>query len=323
MKYTMKDIAKECNVGVMTVSRAFRNDASIKPETRKKVLEVAEKHAYIPNISARNLKSSGSRVIGWIIPNVNNSFYLNLIPYIQERLNANDYSLVVDFITSSTNEFDALQNIMASRPEVVISSEKCIKQYQNITEPIFDTKFIQFTGQNTDNNTPKLLINDNYGTQIATEHLICNGHKRIAFCGTGPRVEDYMQTMAENGLSYEGLVCPEANNITKLIDFFNKEKPTAVLSFGRGNIYVYAAITQAHLNIPNDISIVMYDDSSLAQLLDIDVIAHPMENVANELVHLILESVNLSSNDHVLSLINPTLIIRNSVKNISSCIEQY
>ena len=67
---TQKEIADKLNVSVMTVSKALRGHSDISPETTRKVLEIAERHAYVPNLLAKELLKRKSDVIGFIFPDI-------------------------------------------------------------------------------------------------------------------------------------------------------------------------------------------------------------------------------------------------------------
>ena len=72
---TIKDIAKICNVGISTVSRAINDDPGINEETKKRILKVIEEQNFVPNKSARNLKMTESKTIALLIKGTNNPFF--------------------------------------------------------------------------------------------------------------------------------------------------------------------------------------------------------------------------------------------------------
>ena len=82
---TIKDIAKECGVGVSTVSRALNNHPDINPETRKKILEVIERTGFILNNSARNLKRTDAICIAMLVKGITNPFFSKMIEIIEDE----------------------------------------------------------------------------------------------------------------------------------------------------------------------------------------------------------------------------------------------
>ncbi len=82
---TIKDIAKECGVGVSTVSRALNNHPDINPETRRKIMEVIERTGFIPNNSARNLKRTDAKCIAMLVKGITNPFFSKMIEIIEDE----------------------------------------------------------------------------------------------------------------------------------------------------------------------------------------------------------------------------------------------
>ena len=83
---TIKDIAKMCNVGISTVSRAINNDPGINPKTRARILKVIEEQNFVPNNSARNLKMTESNTIALLIKGTNNPFFQGMLPIFEQEL---------------------------------------------------------------------------------------------------------------------------------------------------------------------------------------------------------------------------------------------
>ena len=92
---TIKDIAKECGVGVSTVSRALNNHPDINPETRRKIMEVIERTGFIPNNSARNLKRTDAKCIAMLVKGITNPFFSKMIEIIEDEAKRKRYALVL------------------------------------------------------------------------------------------------------------------------------------------------------------------------------------------------------------------------------------
>ena len=88
---TIKDIAKICNVGISTVSRAINDDPGINKNTRERILKVIEEYHYVPNNSARNLKMSESNTIALLIKGIDNQFFQGMLKIYEEELKKIDY----------------------------------------------------------------------------------------------------------------------------------------------------------------------------------------------------------------------------------------
>ena len=103
---TIKDIAKECGVGVSTVSRALNNHPDINPETRKKILEVIEQTGFIPNNSARNLKRTDAKCIAMLVKGITNPFFSKMIEIIEDEAKRKRYALVLRHVDAQEDELD-------------------------------------------------------------------------------------------------------------------------------------------------------------------------------------------------------------------------
>ena len=103
---TIKDIAKECGVGISTVSRALKNHPDINPDTRKKIMEVIEKTGFIPNNSARNLKRTDAKCIAVLVKGITNPFFSNMIQIIEEETQRSKYALVLRHVEPHEDEVD-------------------------------------------------------------------------------------------------------------------------------------------------------------------------------------------------------------------------
>ena len=121
---TIRDIAKLAGVSVATVSRIINHSGKVRPETEKKVKKVIQETHYQPNQVARTLYQKRSRMIGIVVPNLNNTFYAQVINGIESILQGHNYSALVSFITSSdeTNYLEAIDNFKNNNVDGIITS---------------------------------------------------------------------------------------------------------------------------------------------------------------------------------------------------------
>ena len=95
---TIKDIAKICNVGISTVSRAINDDPGINKNTRERILKVIEEYHYVPNNSARNLKMTESNTIALLIKGIDNQFFQGMLKIYEAELKKIEYSFLIHAI---------------------------------------------------------------------------------------------------------------------------------------------------------------------------------------------------------------------------------
>ncbi len=116
-----QDVAKYANVSQATVSRAFREDVYINPETKKKVLRAAEELGYFPNYSARSLKQRKSGLIGVMLSDADNVFYNVLIKYIEKFFREKGLRLLLTYNDEDPRkERECLESMLSSRVEGAI-----------------------------------------------------------------------------------------------------------------------------------------------------------------------------------------------------------
>ena len=101
---TIKDIARECGVGVSTVSRALNNHPDINPETKEKILEVIKATGFVPNNSARYLKRSETNSIALLVKGITNPFFTRMIQVIEEGVEERKYTTILRHVGPMEDE---------------------------------------------------------------------------------------------------------------------------------------------------------------------------------------------------------------------------
>ena len=118
---TIKDIAKQCGVGVSTVSRAINDHPDINQDTRNKIMEVIKASNFIPNNSARNLKLSDTKTIAVLIKGIDNLFFQSMIKIFEEEIQARKYTFILHRVDSSQDEVEvALELIKEKRLKGIV-----------------------------------------------------------------------------------------------------------------------------------------------------------------------------------------------------------
>ena len=306
---TIKDVAKECGVSIATVSRAFTADAVIKADTRRFVIETAERLGYRPNILARGLKNSRTQMVGMIIPSIDNHFYLDVLKYIECELHNHGYRLTVSFIQYGVyDEKDALATIEDSHVDVLIFSPRNTDNRDTIMRMNKNIQMLQlFTAPY--NEIPGILMDDEYGTGIATEHLISRGYKRILYVGGDERIEGYYATLAKAGIAVDNSLVSLNWGITddEAADLIKRTSPSAILGVARQAETAWRALTSLKKN--TTIPFVAYDDVNWVKILDITAVSHPLEEIAQTVVNYIMKNET-----DVRKIIKPYLSERSSSK---------
>ncbi len=126
MKYTLKDVATECGLSVYAVSRVINNKPIyLVEEKRRKILDTAKKMNYRPNLLAKSLKSRKSNIIGLIVSDISDPFYLELIADMEKILSESGYSLLVSGrFDNLDKELEALSIMQSRECELILISSR-------------------------------------------------------------------------------------------------------------------------------------------------------------------------------------------------------
>jgi LacI family transcriptional regulator len=210
MPTRLKDIAADLGLSIVSVSKALHNHPDIKEETRKRILDRAKELNYRPNLMARSLVTGRSSLVGMVVPDLVHPFFSEIAKSLSAALRKKDFFLIV----SSSNgdpelEQQELEKMLDHRVDalVVASSQSTPDSLQKIREG--NTPLILL-----DRSIPRLNCNfvgtnDRRIGQMATEHLLAIGRRRIAHIA-GPansvgtaRMEAYVDTLARHHIPLE------------------------------------------------------------------------------------------------------------------------
>ena len=187
-RITIKDIARELNVHHSTVSRALRNDPRVNEKTRDLVLAYSLKHEYQTNMNAVQLRGASNNTIALIVPNINHSFFSDIVSQLTNIAYKKGYILsIFQSNEDYEQEVGIVNTIIKHNYAGVIASisKNTIDSSHFKLLNTFGVPLVFFDRVCDDIATPKVLVN-NYGiTFEATAYLIGKGYKRIAHL-TGP-----------------------------------------------------------------------------------------------------------------------------------------
>ncbi len=208
MVVRLKDIAAELGVSVVTVSRALRNRPDIAEETKAKILDRIKRLNYRPNLTARSLVTGRSSLVGLVVPDLIHPFFAEIAKGLSAKLREKEYYLIVSSSDSEPQlEQDEIEHMLAHHLDcfVVASCQKDSGSLRRIGEAGVPLVLI-------DRSFPGFACNfvgvDDYKVgELATEHLIAQGCKRIAHI-RGPatnvgnrRAEGYRSTLRRHGMA--------------------------------------------------------------------------------------------------------------------------
>ncbi len=330
---TIKELAQELEMSTTTVSRVLTGQGKkyrISEKTAQRVREVASKVDFAPNQIARNLRLQKTNTIGLIIPNISNPFFANLARTVEEGLRKRGKMvLLCDTKDDTTLEKEAIELLLARKVDGLLIApigEKWEHLKNNVDIPLvlIDRYF--------ENNDFAYVTTDNYqGAYDATSFLIAKGHQNIAciqgLINTSPnknRIRGFIQALDDHDISHQELSILGTNysaengyESTQLL-LQKAIRPTAIFALNNQiALGAMKAINEARLNIPEDISLISFDEQYYFELLSppLSAVKQPMEGIGKTAVATLfdlLEGKKVTS-----SKLIPSLIERASVKNIS------
>ena len=248
---TIKDIAKALNLSTSTVSRALRGSYEISAETKKAVLEYAEKINYRPNPIALSLKERRTRAIGVVVSEIANNFFSQAINGIESIAYNRGYHVIITQSHESQDREKVNVEHMAARGVdgllISLSSESSdISYLKELHEKGMPMVFFDRISTEVETHT---VTADNYlGAFHATEHLIYEGYKKIAHITSSPylsitreRLEGYKDALAKHNISFNeslvkycnhgGMIISEVEEVIAALFKF-KTKPDAIFTAG-------------------------------------------------------------------------------------------
>lgn len=179
---TIKDIAKQLEISPSTVSRALKNHPDISDKTKKAVIELAEKLKYRPNQMALNLRKSKNNTIGVIIPQIVHYFFSSIISGIEDYASQKGYNVI---LTQSNEKYErelSHTNIMIQSgvAGILISITKETTNFDHFKRLLnYDIPVVFFDRICPTLKTDKVIVNDEYASFLAVEHLVKTGCKKI------------------------------------------------------------------------------------------------------------------------------------------------
>jgi len=279
---TLEEVAKAAGVSVTTASRVLTaNKHPVRAATRQRVLKAAERLQYRPNLLARGMRTERTHTIGIIAEDLLSPFTPPIIRGIQDFLREIDYlALIVNTDSATTVEQNAIGTLLSRAVEGILFVE--LDHLASIEELAQSQKPYMFVHRLFGASiTNSVVPDDELGTQMAVEHLIHLGHRKLAHIA-GPqgwhsarrRLESFHTTLAEHQLSLhpdhlaEGDWTYTGGAVAALRLLNKRVLPTAIyvandtMAFGAIN-----AIQQQGLRVPEDIAVVGYDNSEFSRVL--------------------------------------------------------
>ncbi|QLC66466.1 LacI family DNA-binding transcriptional regulator [Flavobacterium sp. LPB0248] len=316
-KITLKQIAKELDVSISTVSKSLRNSLEIGEETRLKVQAFAKFYNYKPNNIALSLKNRKTKSIGIIIPEIVHYFFSTVINGVEQVANEYGYSVVIcvsdDSFDKEVLNMEMLANGSIDGFIMSLSKETQFKgDFHHITEVINQgMPVVMFDRVTNDILCDKVIIDDKAAAYEAVQSLIDNGRKKIALVTTVDyvsvgklRTDGYEKALLDNGLPFN------EDLIIKIEDVDTCEITISELLHARAFDAVFAvnelfAVTiiktanKMGLKVPEDLAVIAFTDGIISKYSTptITTVSQSGEKMGNKAAKMLIERLEAEDDD--------------------------
>lgn len=328
----LKDIAKSLNISISTVSRALGGSHDINKNTRKAVLEMAQKMAYAPNQVAQSLRTNTTHTLGIIVPDLTTYFFSANLSGFQEVAAQKGYNVMICQSNESyEEEMRNINTLMASRVDGLIISLSKETSNDDHLKTLYKKgiPLVLFDRVSDSIDTTRITVDEHDGAYKATAHLIEMGYKRIAHL-SGPenlsisrhRQEGYIEALQKYNMPVQEELIRHSTltdddlreQVRILLDLPNP--PDAIFAINDpAAIQAMLVIKSRGLKMPDEIGLIGFNDEPVTSLVEpsISTIAQPAFQIGKLAASHVLEQISNPEGFIAQKIILKTeLIIRDS-----------
>ncbi|MEI7026889.1 LacI family DNA-binding transcriptional regulator [Paenibacillus sp. y28] len=326
---TIYDVAKEAGVSIATVSKVINQTGRISEKTRQHVQEIMKNLNYQPSVVASALTKKRTYTIGLLIPDLANPFFAEIARSVEDRAHELGFNLVIcntdNDLAKEERYTDLLRQksadgiILATGVRSNTMLKKLMQQKQAIAVIARDMPSLA---------VDTVLVDDFLGGYLAASHLIELGHRHLAIItenlevmSSRERLRGCRQALEEAGLVLEDKwvrvsafdVQGGKQTAASLLD--EEHPPTAIFACNDLlGIGVIQAARERGLTVPRDLSVVGFDNTILATIIDppLTTVAQPIQELGRQIVDLISQEINGNKGSKQRVVLLPELVIRGS-----------
>jgi LacI family transcriptional regulator/LacI family repressor for deo operon, udp, cdd, tsx, nupC, and nupG len=333
---TIKDIAKAAGVSHTTVSRALNNNPAISVKTREHIQKLAREMGYIPSAVAQSLLSQQTWTIGMVVTTVADPFVVQVVEGVEQIAQVANYSI---FLTTSHNnpdqEMAVVETLQRRRVDaIIITSSRVGSLYSSQLDQI-QVPIVLINNQEEGEYLYSIAADDRQGAQLAVQHLVSLGHRRIGYLGVPDRPKSnrrrlagYHTALAAANITPDPALIMEFEAKTDFergqagLDQLLNAKATAIFCYNDVvAIGLLAACRRQGVAVPDQLAVVGFDDieSALYVTPPLTTISQPLLTLGQLAMQMTLDLLNEQDvRDQVLPC---ELVVRQSTAQISEIIK--
>ena len=330
-RISQRDIAKMLGINVSTVSRALRGLEGVSPELRQQIESFAVENGYRPNPFAVSLRFDTTRTIGIVVPDVSFTHYAHIVKRIEAEARNNGYMCIItdsdDKLETESYCLELLENMHVEG--IIICPTQNTTDFSQLLRLKKANMPIVFFDRAPDIDISSVIINDATSALQATNSLIDDGARRIAFLGgsnlmkqTADRKHGYLQALRERGIPIrtELVKCHNISFNSGLSDTLEllslPEPPDAIIaSHGLLAISALQAVTSQRLKIPEELAIIGYLSDWVSEMCHprISFVRQNLREIGIKAFRLLIDQINGDDSiQHV--VVSARLELRDSTK---------
>jgi LacI family transcriptional regulator len=323
---TIYDVAKDAGVSVASVSRVLEGRANVSADMKKRVLESVHRLQYVPNKMARNLARQRTETIGLIITNIENPFFGSLAKTIDLLAQDTGYTLI---LSNTDGEPERELNVFSEMAKQQVAGIIWVPSLNQKNKPL---------ATEMSNDIPLVTIDDQCegcasvcvdhmnGIRQILNHLEQLGHRHIAYVGGPNPKERYFRDLLSKSMGIDDVsrYVFDHHHYTSWVDLcvdVLKAEPRYTAIWAHNDLAalrIYEAMEELSVSIPDEISIVGYDDTELAIALRprLTSVAQSSAEIGWQAFQVLHRRIKQSSTDLAHISLQPQLIVRDSTRSI-------
>ena len=307
---TIKDIARIAGVNVSTVSRALSGMNGVGDATREKLMKIARELGYSPDFSARALVGKSTKLIGVIVPEISSNYYSQIVEQIENGLDSYGYSIIIETSAfDEQKEVRCIEMLIGRKVDGIIfagiTSDAGLEYIEKkIGKTDIPVVFLEPVKEIGDHDC--IIIDGEDGVKKAIGHFANSGHKSIGFIGEDLSSR-FRLPVFKKALKEFGIPCNDKHiksgkerlggylRMKELLDM--GDIPTAVFAaYDYIAIGAMRALQEAGLKVPEDISIIGYDNIRESEYLAVPLttVYPPITEMAAKGVEMLLKRIESS-----------------------------
>lgn len=329
---TIDDVARLAGVSRATAGRVVGNYGSVSEKSRIRVLEAVKELDYQPNLIARGLRGHETKTIAVIVGSIKNNYSTALVDAVEKEAQKKDYNILIcNTHEDEEKEVKHLKNLTSRKVDGVIlmSAYKADKEIPENLKPLYLGKLpIVFVDRNVSGINRDVIQSENFEASYeATKYLINMGHKKIGIIATAnfstveERIKGYRAACIDRGIEVDesliakvGLCSEESRKMTKQLLNTHPDLTALYVLNNSLSSGVLLELKDRNMKVPQDISLLAWDDEEFNELLDITTVVQPIEEMGKQATRRLFELIGESEAEpeYEWKKLKTQLIIRNS-----------